>query len=213
MEFGKGLYENHTKNILKMKNDIIEENKIGKGLLPQYVGAAKLTSNNLSVISLIIKIMIGNIIKNKIFSPYVNKLNSQDISLMNSKEETFTELNTLYKMIYDLLDNIGDLARRFLGYYNFVLKDKDYLSREQAKLISRDIDEFLSAYYSLCEEINKENEMSGIYFINDVVTLKDTDVNNPEPQFVIKRVFSKLYPEYFTSFYDEIKKVRKELLF
>ena len=212
MEFGKGLYEKHAQNIFKMKNQIIEENIIGKKLLPQYVSAAKLTSNNLNVINLIIKIMIGNIGRHKEFSTYIKQLNNKDVSLINNKDESYTELNTQYKMIYDLLDSIGELARKFLGLYNDILQDKDFMSWEQSKLLSRDIDEFLSGYYLLCEEIIKKEDISGIYFINDIIKYKGFDENHREPPYAVEKDFSKLYPEYFTDFYREINKIKKKLL-
>ncbi len=138
------------------------------------------------------------------YENYIKRLNMKDETLLSCKEEIFQSLNDSYKVIFEYLNYVSSQCKYFVNVVESTINDKNFMSDEQYNFIIKYVNDYLSGYYTLCEE---KKEFEDVYFVGQkLVQDKETNL-----KFIYRNEFSKLFQPDFDSHYKLIKGMLKKI--
>ena len=106
----------------------------------------------------------------------------------------------MYKDIFDFLNYVSSHCRYFVNVIDNIINDKGILSDEQYDFLIKYVNDYLSGYYTLCEEKGKFKD---VFFINECI-------NSLSPEGK-RKYFCELFPNDFDTHYKLIKDMLKKI--
>jgi hypothetical protein len=201
INIGKEIFERHLRIIDNIKSHILMDRKfseITKSIPFKSSYSNHFAGMNYTFWGLIT--FINSDVKFKDFEPYLERLNNKDETLYTCKDDIFLDFNDRYKKIFEFLNYVSSNCKYFVNVIDDIINDKDILSDEQYNFLIKYVNDYISGYYTLCEE---KTEFRDVYFINDCLNSLYPDGK--------RQYFCELFRNDFDSHYKLIEDMLKKI--
>lgn len=199
---GKDIFDKHLKIIDNIKFHISMDKKFKE--ITSSIPFKSVYSNHFEGMNFTFWSLITFINSDNRYQDYITRLNKKDDTLISCKDEVFQSLNDSYKVIFDYLNYVSSQCKYFVNVLENIINDKNFMSDEQYNFIIKYVNDFLSGYYTLCEE---KNEFKDVYFVGQKLG-EDKETNL---KFIYHKEFSNLFQSDFDSHYKLIKEMLKKI--